>query len=63
MYVEDEQYWELSGILQHKGLSASRKYLVVCAGYDEPEACWLLESKPHNTLEFFKDCKVSHGLN
>ena len=38
VYVEDEQEWEVSGILQHKGSGAKRKYLVDYAIYDKSKA-------------------------
>ena len=31
VYIEDEQEWEVSGILWHKGPGARRKYLVAYA--------------------------------
>ena len=62
-HLEDEQEWEVSGILKHKGSGAKRKYLVVYAGYDKSKTCWLPESELHNTLEILNDYKVSHGLN
>ena len=55
MFVEDEQEWEVSGILRHKGSGASRKYLVAYAGYNESKAFWLLESELHNALEILND--------
>ena len=63
VYVEDEQEWEVSGILWHKRSGGKRKYLVAYAGYDEYEACWLPESELYNALEILNDYKVSHGLN
>ena len=41
---------------------AEKKQLVVYSGYNESEACWLLESELHNALEILNDYKVSHGL-
>ena len=63
MYIEDEQEWEVSGILQHKRSGAKKKYLVVYSGYDEYKACWLLESELHNSLEILNSYKIFYGLN
>ena len=41
MYVEDEQEWEVSGILQHRESGGRMKYQVEFSGYDESEAFWL----------------------
>ena len=62
MSVEDEQEWEVSGILQHKGSGGRRKYLVVYSGCNKSKACWLLESELGNTLEIMNNYKVAHGL-
>ena len=63
VYVKDEQEWEVSGIIQHKGSGARKKYLVVYSVYNKSEACWLSESELYNALDIFNDYKVSHGLN
>ena len=55
VYVKDEQKWEVSRILWHKGLGARRKYLVAYVGYDKSEACSLLDSELHNALEILND--------
>ena len=63
VYVEDEQEWEVSGILWHKGSGGRRKYLIVCLGYDKSEAFWLLQSEFSNASEILNDYKFSHGLS
>ena len=62
VYLENEQKWEVSGILWHKGSGARRKYLVAYSGYNECEACWLPVSEVSNTLEILNNYKASHGL-
>ena len=62
VYIEDEQEWEVSGILRHKGSSERRKYLVAYSGYAESETYWLSLSKIYNALGIFNNCKVSHCL-
>ena len=63
VYVKEEQEWEVSGIFQHKGSNGKRKYLVAYSGYNESDACWLLESDFSNTLDILNDYIVSHGLS
>ena len=63
VYVEDEQEWEVSGLLQHKVSGERRNYLVAYARYDESKAFWLLEIEFHSALEILNDYEVSHGLN
>ena len=55
MYIEDEQEWEVSRIVPHKGSGGRKKHLVAFLGYDEFKACWLPESELFNALEFFND--------
>ena len=60
---EDEQKWDIGGILRHKGSGRRRKYLVAYSGYDKSKAFWLPESDLYNALEIFNHYKVLHGLN
>ena len=63
MYIEDEQEWEVSGILQHKKPGARRNYLVAYSEYNESKAYWLLESELCNALDILNNYKVFHSLN
>ena len=62
MYVEDEQEWEVSGILRHKRSGARRKYLVAYSGYKTNlKLVGYQKVKLYNALEILNDYKVSHG--
>ena len=62
MYVKDEQEWEVSEILRHKGSDGIRKYLVSYSGHKKSKACWLPESELCIDLEILNEYKVSHYL-
>ena len=63
VYVEDEQEWEVSGILCHKGSGGRRKYLDIYSEFDEFKAFWLPEIELSTALEILNDYKASHGLS
>ena len=50
VYIEDEQEWEVSGILRYKRSGGRRKYLVSYSVYDEFKAYWLPKSELFNAL-------------
>ena len=62
VYIEDEQKWEVSGVLQHKGSVVERKYLIVYSGCDKSKAFWLPKSDLSRALKIMNDYKVSHGF-
>ena len=63
MYIEDEQEWEVSVILQYKGSCRRMKYLVAYSGHNKSEACWLPESELFSALDIINDYKVTYLLN
>ena len=64
--IEGEEYYEVEGILRHKGEGASRRYLVLWKGYPLTKASWEhvshLKHAPLILEEYLRKVTKSGGL-